>query len=222
MTKAHAIIAGGGTAGHVVPGLAIASELVARGVPPEQVHYVGSARGIETRLVPEAGFPLTVLPGEGSSAADPGERPLGLCSACRHRRRYPTGTSSPTSCRCRPRWLRLGSVCDRGGAVACAHRRRRAERRAGRCQPVGRAVCEGLCRVLRGRRPAECNLDWQPGPLRGAGTCHPDPDRRASARRALGVPDDHVFSQSSEGRWAPGGSITQRRTPLPGGVIELR
>ena len=35
MTKAHAIIAGGGTAGHVVPGLAIASELVARGVPPE-------------------------------------------------------------------------------------------------------------------------------------------------------------------------------------------
>ena len=30
MTKAHAIIAGGGTAGHVVPGLAIASELVAR------------------------------------------------------------------------------------------------------------------------------------------------------------------------------------------------
>ena len=38
MTKTHAIIAGGGTAGHVVPGLAIASELVARGVPPEQVH----------------------------------------------------------------------------------------------------------------------------------------------------------------------------------------
>ena len=65
MTKAHAIIAGGGTAGHVVPGLAIASELVARGVSPEQVHYVGSARGIETRLVPEAGFPLTVLPGRG-------------------------------------------------------------------------------------------------------------------------------------------------------------
>ena len=64
-TKAHAIIAGGGTAGHVVFGLAIASELVARGAPPEQVHHVGSARGIETRLVPEAGFPLTVLPGRG-------------------------------------------------------------------------------------------------------------------------------------------------------------
>ena len=65
MARAHAIIAGGGTAGHVVPGLAIAAELVARGVPRDEVHYVGSARGIETRLVPEAGFPLTVLPGRG-------------------------------------------------------------------------------------------------------------------------------------------------------------
>ena len=58
MAHTYAIIAGGGTAGHVVPGLAIASELVARGVPQEQVHYVGSARGIETRLVPDAGFSL--------------------------------------------------------------------------------------------------------------------------------------------------------------------
>jgi len=48
-----------------VPGLAIAEELVARGVPRSAVHYVGSERGIETRLVPEAGFPLTVLPGRG-------------------------------------------------------------------------------------------------------------------------------------------------------------
>ena len=61
----YAIIAGGGTAGHVVPGLAIAQELVARGVPTESVRYVGSSRGIETRLVPESGFPLTVLPGRG-------------------------------------------------------------------------------------------------------------------------------------------------------------
>ncbi len=62
---AYAIVAGGGTAGHVVPGLAIAEELVRRGVLREQVHYVGSSRGIETRLVPDAGFPLTVLPGRG-------------------------------------------------------------------------------------------------------------------------------------------------------------
>lgn len=65
MARTFAIVAGGGTAGHVVPGLAIASELVARGLTPEQVHYVGSVRGIERRLVPEAGFPLTLLPGRG-------------------------------------------------------------------------------------------------------------------------------------------------------------
>ncbi len=60
-----AVIAGGGTAGHVLPGLAIAEELVRRGVARDQIHYVGSARGIEQRLVPEAGFELTVLPGRG-------------------------------------------------------------------------------------------------------------------------------------------------------------
>ncbi len=64
-TDTWAVIAGGGTAGHVVPGLAIAEELVRRGVPRSGVHYVGSARGIEQRLVPDAGFPLTVLPGRG-------------------------------------------------------------------------------------------------------------------------------------------------------------
>ena len=65
MPQTFAIIAGGGTAGHVVPGLAIASALTERGLDSSQIHYVGSARGIENRLVPAAGFPLTVLPGRG-------------------------------------------------------------------------------------------------------------------------------------------------------------
>ena len=65
MAGVQVVIAGGGTAGHVVPGLAIAAELRDRGIPSEEILYVGSARGIETRLVPEAGFPLTVLPGRG-------------------------------------------------------------------------------------------------------------------------------------------------------------
>ena len=60
-----AIIAGGGTAGHVSPGLAIAGALVDAGHPADSIHYVGSERGIETRLVPAAGFSLTVLPGRG-------------------------------------------------------------------------------------------------------------------------------------------------------------
>ena len=60
-----AVIAGGGTAGHVLPGLSMAREMVARGTPPAAVHFVGTKRGIETRLVSEAGFGLTTLPGRG-------------------------------------------------------------------------------------------------------------------------------------------------------------
>lgn len=64
-SRCWAVIAGGGTAGHVSPGLAIARALVDAGHGPDTIHYVGSARGIEARLVPEAGFALTLLPGRG-------------------------------------------------------------------------------------------------------------------------------------------------------------
>ncbi len=60
-----AVIAGGGTAGHVLPGISIAQHIVDRGAPREAVHFVGSSRGVETRLVVEAGFGLTALPGRG-------------------------------------------------------------------------------------------------------------------------------------------------------------
>ncbi len=60
-----ALISGGGTAGHVQPGLDIGRALIAGGRRVDELHFVGSERGIETRLVPEAGFSLTVLPGRG-------------------------------------------------------------------------------------------------------------------------------------------------------------
>lgn len=53
------LIAGGGTGGHVVPALAIAREL--RDTVGAEVRFVGTARGLETRLVPEAGFPLELI-----------------------------------------------------------------------------------------------------------------------------------------------------------------
>ena len=53
------LIAGGGTGGHVIPGLAIARAL--RDAHGAEVRFVGTARGLETRLVPEAGFPLTLV-----------------------------------------------------------------------------------------------------------------------------------------------------------------
>ncbi|MXZ53291.1 MAG: undecaprenyldiphospho-muramoylpentapeptide beta-N-acetylglucosaminyltransferase [Acidimicrobiaceae bacterium] len=65
MNGTWALIAGGGTAGHVLPGITIGSEIIRRGAPRQAVHFVGSARGVETRLVVEAGFTLTALPGRG-------------------------------------------------------------------------------------------------------------------------------------------------------------
>ena len=56
------LVTGGGTAGHVMPALAIATALRERG---HDVHLVGSERGLEARLVPQAGFEQTLLPGRG-------------------------------------------------------------------------------------------------------------------------------------------------------------
>jgi undecaprenyldiphospho-muramoylpentapeptide beta-N-acetylglucosaminyltransferase len=60
-----ALIAGGGTAGHLLPGIAVANELVRRGHPKASLHFVGAARGVEASVVPEAGFDVTLLPGRG-------------------------------------------------------------------------------------------------------------------------------------------------------------
>ncbi len=53
------MIAGGGTGGHVIPALAIGREL--RDAHGAEVRFIGTSRGIETRLVPEAGFPLELV-----------------------------------------------------------------------------------------------------------------------------------------------------------------
>lgn len=65
LDTAWALVAGGGTAGHTLPGIAIARALVARGHDPATIHFVGSERGSEARLVPQAGFGVTLLPGRG-------------------------------------------------------------------------------------------------------------------------------------------------------------
>ena len=55
------LLAGGGTAGHVAPLLALA-ECLRRRDPDTRVTALGTAEGLEARLVPEAGLPLAVVP----------------------------------------------------------------------------------------------------------------------------------------------------------------
>ena len=53
------LIAGGGMGGHLYPGIAVARELLRRR-PDAEVAFVGTARGIESRVIPREGFPLDV------------------------------------------------------------------------------------------------------------------------------------------------------------------
>ncbi len=54
------IIAGGGTGGHLFPGIAVAREIQRRD-PRSEVLFVGAEQGIEARIVPKEGFPLRTL-----------------------------------------------------------------------------------------------------------------------------------------------------------------
>jgi UDP-N-acetylglucosamine--N-acetylmuramyl-(pentapeptide) pyrophosphoryl-undecaprenol N-acetylglucosamine transferase len=58
------MIAGGGTGGHVFPGVAIAEEVVGRH-PENDVVFVGTARGLEAKVVPQAGFPIELIDVKG-------------------------------------------------------------------------------------------------------------------------------------------------------------
>src|SRR5882724_9257153 len=58
------LIAAGGTGGHIYPGIAVAQEIMRRH-PDAKVQFIGTARGLETRLVKQAGFELSLIDSAG-------------------------------------------------------------------------------------------------------------------------------------------------------------
>jgi UDP-N-acetylglucosamine--N-acetylmuramyl-(pentapeptide) pyrophosphoryl-undecaprenol N-acetylglucosamine transferase len=64
------LIAGGGTGGHVIPALAVAREWLSRD-PKRQAIFVGTKRGLESRLVPAAGLPLETIRSAGLKGMGP-------------------------------------------------------------------------------------------------------------------------------------------------------
>ena len=58
------LIAAGGTGGHIYPGIAVAQEIRRRD-PDATVRFVGTSRGLETKLVPQAGFELSLIESAG-------------------------------------------------------------------------------------------------------------------------------------------------------------
>jgi UDP-N-acetylglucosamine--N-acetylmuramyl-(pentapeptide) pyrophosphoryl-undecaprenol N-acetylglucosamine transferase len=61
----YALLATGGTGGHVYPALALAGVLSGRGHDPSTIRFVGGRRGLEGRIVAAAGYEIDLLPGRG-------------------------------------------------------------------------------------------------------------------------------------------------------------
>jgi len=71
------VIAGGGTGGHLYPGIAVVRELLTR-VPDAIVSFAGTAQGIESRVVPREGFALDVIRSGGLKGKSLTDRVRGL------------------------------------------------------------------------------------------------------------------------------------------------
>ena len=187
-----AVIAAGGTAGHVLPGLAIADELVERGHAADAIHFVGSERGLEAQLVPESGYQLTLLPGRGIrrrlSLANLGAA-LGLLRAFARSLRL-IGRLRPEVV------VALGGYASAAFGVAAVLRR------------VPLVIAEqnavpGLVNRLLARRAAAVATSFPDTPLpRATLTGNPvrpeiraiaSGDHRRAARDAVGVPEDRLL-----------------------------
>ena len=188
------VIAGGGTGGHVLPGLSVARALVADGRDPAEIHFLGASRGVETTLVPEAGFPLTVLPGRGLNSRRP--TPANLMAALGLVRAAVRGVALVR--RLRPAVvLSLGGYASVAGIVAAVIWR------------IPLVVTEqnargSLANRLAGRFARACAVPFVAtdlpravvtgNPVRPeiieAGRAATDPDRRAQMRAELDIPVD--------------------------------
>ena len=60
MSKQRYIISGGGTGGHIYPGLALA-DFIKKANPDAEIHFVGAEGGLEEKIVPDHGYPLHLL-----------------------------------------------------------------------------------------------------------------------------------------------------------------
>ena len=88
MSTISVVLAGGGTAGHVEPAMAVADALTELD-PQVRITALGTARGLETRLVPERGYDLqliTPVPLPRKPSADLLRLPLRVRTAVRETR----------------------------------------------------------------------------------------------------------------------------------------
>lgn len=71
------VIAGGGTGGHIFPGLAVAEALMQR-MPQSEVMFIGTEHGLEARVIPREGYPISFIRAEGVVGRSPLKKALAL------------------------------------------------------------------------------------------------------------------------------------------------
>ena len=192
--RRYALVAGGGTAGHLQPALAIAEALVSAGHDRGTIEFVGSTRGQDRQALEGRGFPFTLLPGRGivrslsprSLAANLGAV-AGLAVAAVR------GMAVVT--RARPRVVvSVGGYASLAASLAAVVER----------VPlvlVNVDAVPGAANRLLGRFARACAVGWEGSSLPRAvvtGTpVRPEiagvqrgPDERRAARRRLGLPED--------------------------------
>ncbi len=88
------VVAGGGTGGHLFPGIAVAEEFLRRD-PGNRILFIGTERGLERRILGTLGFPLRTIPVEGIKGRGParaagalGKIPAGLFASFRILREF--------------------------------------------------------------------------------------------------------------------------------------
>jgi UDP-N-acetylglucosamine--N-acetylmuramyl-(pentapeptide) pyrophosphoryl-undecaprenol N-acetylglucosamine transferase len=190
----YALVAGGGTAGHLQPAIAIAEALVEAGHPRETIEFVGSARGQDRDALDGKGFPTVLLPGRGvvrslkpkhlvANARAAAELLAGACSAYR------------VVARARPRVVvSVGGYASVGPALAAVVR-------GVPLVLVNVDAVPGAANRLFARAARACAVGWDGTPLpRATRTGTPvrpeiagvdrSPTARRAARRALGLPED--------------------------------
>ncbi len=205
----YALVAGGGTAGHLVPALAVAEALVAAGHPAGDIEMVASARGGDGGALAGRGFPVTLLPGRGIT------RRLGLRPLAQNAEAVALLTAATVRALRLVRRARPQVVVSVGGyasvavsAAAVAHR-----------VPLvllNVDAVPGAANRLFGRFARAAAVGWPGTPLpRAVVTGTPvraaitgvrrDPTSQRDARRALGLPEGRAVVG------VVGGSLGARR-----------
>ncbi len=216
------VLAGGGTAGHIEPALALADALRRRD-PDTEVTVLGTERGLESRLVPERGYPLELI-GSVPVPRRPSKDLLTLPSRLRAARRGADRVLARTRADV---LVGFGGYASAPAYLAARHRHlpyvvHEANVRPGLANRLGARSTPWVAVAVRGTRLPHARYVGMP--LRRSITTLDRPARRASARTGFGLDEDRptllVFG-GSQGARRVNDAVAGARAGLAGAGVQV-